>query len=116
MDRIKVAKSLVKLAKSLIAKEEENSNIWHVWDVDCWGNEQDGWEFNDRSHAWTFECESNEAEDIQKAFEKSLGEHGCDITKLKEGLRYDWDSEDNCNVHDKKTDEYYFQINKEMGW
>jgi len=116
MDRIKVAKRLVRLAKSLLARDEENPNVWHVWSIDCWGNEQDGWEFNDRSHVWTFECESDEADDIQKAFEESLKGHGYDITKLEEGLSYDWDSEDNCNVDDKKTGQYYFQINKEMGW
>ena len=112
MDRIKVAKRLVRLAKSLLAKEEENPNIWHVWSIDCWGNEQDGWDFNDRSHVWTFECESNEADDIQKAFEESLKQHGCNVVPFE----YDWYDEEACQVNDKETGEYYWQINKEMGW
>lgn len=116
MNKIKVAKSLIHIAKSLLAREEEDKNTWHVWTIDSWGNQDDGWDFNDRSHSWSFECESDDDKEIQKCFEKSLGEHGYDITKLEQGLKYEWDDEEDCNVSDNKTSQPLFQINKEMGW
>ena len=112
MDRIKVAKQLIRIAKSLVADEDEDSkNKWQVWSIDCWGNEEDGWDFNDRSRAWQFECDSDDDNEIQKCFEKSLKEHRCKVVPFE----YDWYDENACQVNCKETGEYLWQINKELG-
>ena len=111
MDKVKIAKELVGLARVLIADDESKDNLWQVWSIDCWGNEEEGWDFNDRSRAWQFECDSDNEEQIKKCFEESLKEHGCKLVLFE----YDWYGEDACQVNDAKTGEDLWQINKELG-
>lgn len=114
MDKVRVAKELVRIAKSLMADDEDyEKNLWQVWSIDCWGNEEDGWDFNDRSRVWQFECDSDDEKQIEKCFEESLREHGCKVVPFEYDC-YDFE-EPAWQVNDAKTGEYLWQINKELG-
>ena len=106
MKKEMIAKQLVKIAKSLIA-DEKSSTKWKIWSLDVWGNEQDGFEVNDRRGYGTFECDSDDEKDIQKAFE--------DYMQGASGIQYNWDGYDGnaFYVIDAKTEQPLFQVEKE---
>lgn len=105
---------VTRIARRLAASAGDGCETWQVWSIDCWGNEQDGWDFNDRSRAWTFECDRKDApeEYVQKCFEKSLRENGFRVVKFE----YDWYDVDECQVNNYKTGEYLWQLEKIDGW
>lgn len=89
--------------------DKEFESVWQVWSLDTWGNEEDGWDVNDRRKAFTFNCSSENEKDIQQAFEQALKENGYRIIPFE----YDWFSEDNCGVNDSQTGKYLFEFEKE---
>lgn len=102
----RMARQLVRIARSLVAGG--NDDEYQVWSIDSYGNEQDGWEFNDRSRAWTFLCESDNDSEVKKCFEQSLKDHGFDPVSLN----YEWDDECEFTVEDADTGKPLWQINK----
>lgn len=112
MNNIKIAKQLVKLAKSLMAEDEEKQTMWQVWALDVWGNEEDGFEVNDKYRDFTFECNDKDEHKIEEAFIEAAKENGYPkINKSK--LTFEWLDENYCGVNDAKTGCYYFEITKE---
>ena len=91
----------------LINADEESSTTWKIWSLDMWGNEQGGFEVNDRRVRGIFECDSDDKKDIQKAFE--------DYMNGASGVKYDWDGYDGnaFYVIDAKTEKKLFQVEKE---
>ena len=102
----RIAKQLIKIAKSLMAGE---TTTWRVWYLDTWGNEEDGWEVNDRREIFTFKCDSEDEKDIQKAFENALRKHNYKVINFK----YEWISENDYGANDPDTGEYLYEFEKD---
>ena len=105
---VKIAKELVKLAKMMIA---DDSNAWQVWSIDCWGNREDGWEFNDRSRCGQIIADSDDEEDGENAFME-----GGFVNGGKSNFSFEW-YDDECIVtiaSGKNEGKMLFEINKEI--
>lgn len=109
-EKLKISKIAYKIAFEKELDFEEPQIVWQVWSLDTWGNEEDGWEVNDRRRAFTFKCDSQNEQDIQKAFEQALRENGYKVIKFE----YDWYYEDACGVNNYKTGQYLFQFEKKQ--
>lgn len=88
--------------------DAKDGDEWQVWSYDTWGNENDGWEVNDRRRAFTFVCYSDDEYEIEKCFEKAMVENGYRVKNFD----YEWNDEDSFEVNDAKNGKYLFGVEK----